>query len=138
VKPSAILETILYARDLDAAETFYGSLLGLERVGKEPGRHVFFRVGNQMLLIFNPDVTILPPGENIALPVPPHGAVGPGHLCFRASAGEITKWREHLESRGVAIEMDFKWPSGGRSLYFRDSSGNSIEFAEPRIWNLDD
>ncbi|MGN6582964.1 MAG: glyoxalase/bleomycin resistance/extradiol dioxygenase family protein, partial [Rhizobiaceae bacterium] len=26
--------------------------------------------------------------------------------------------------------------SGGRSIYFRDPAGNSIEFAEPRIWGL--
>ncbi|TIR45476.1 MAG: glyoxalase/bleomycin resistance/extradiol dioxygenase family protein, partial [Mesorhizobium sp.] len=25
---------------------------------------------------------------------------------------------------------------GGRSIYIRDPSGNSIEFAEPRIWGL--
>jgi hypothetical protein len=37
---------------------------------------------------------------------------------------------------GVAIEADYLWPSGGRSLYFRDSAGNCLEFAEPKIWNL--
>jgi len=33
--------------------------------------------------------------------------------------------------------MDFEWPQGGRSIYFRDPAGNSLEFAEPRIWRLD-
>jgi hypothetical protein len=36
----------------------------------------------------------------------------------------------------VAIEADFEWPKGGRSIYFRDPAGNSVEFAEPRIWGL--
>jgi catechol 2,3-dioxygenase-like lactoylglutathione lyase family enzyme len=26
--------------------------------------------------------------------------------------------------------------TGGRSIYFRDPSGNSLEFAEPRIWGI--
>ncbi len=68
--------------------------------------------------------------------MPPHGARGEGHVCFRASAAEIEAWRAHLEKEGVAIEADFEWPGGGRSIYFRDPAGNSLEFAEPRIWGL--
>jgi catechol 2,3-dioxygenase-like lactoylglutathione lyase family enzyme len=68
------------------------------------------------------------------LPIPPHGAAGPGHVCFRATAAEIEAWRQHLVAKGIAIESDFVWPDGGRSLYFRDPAGNSLEFAEPRIW----
>ena len=41
-------------------------------------------------------------------------------------------WRR----KGVAIEADFEWPGGGRSIYFRDPAGNCLEFAEPRIWKL--
>ena len=36
----------------------------------------------------------------------------------------------------VEIEAEFEWPQGGRSIYFRDPAGNSVEFAEPRIWGL--
>jgi catechol 2,3-dioxygenase-like lactoylglutathione lyase family enzyme len=99
--PLAILETALYAGDLDFAphETEKGS-------------------------------------TSRTLPVPPHGAHGPGHVCFRATADEIERWRGHLEKNGVAIEADFVWPSGGRSIYFRDPAGNSLEFAEPKIWGL--
>ncbi len=134
-RPSGILETIVYAADLDAAENFYRDVLGLEPVSKMAGRQVFYRVGNQMLLIFNPEHTVLPP-KDPKLPVPPHGAVGEGHVCFAASADEITKWRAHLELKGIGIEADFEWPGGGRSIYFRDPAGNAIEFAEPRIWGL--
>ena len=135
MKSSAILETILYAGNLDAAEAFYGQVLGLARTARAGDRHVFFRCGGQMLLIFNPDITLVPPSPG-ALPVPPHGARGPGHVCFKASAEEIGRWRDRLAASGVAIEADFEWPQGGRSLYFRDPAGNSVEFAEPRIWGL--
>jgi catechol 2,3-dioxygenase-like lactoylglutathione lyase family enzyme len=132
---SAILETILYARDLDAVEAFYRRVLGMEPTAVAPGRHVFYKVGDQMLLIFNPDATRVPPKPG-ALPVPPHGADGAGHVCFRASAEEIGAWRARLEANGVAVEADFEWPGGGRSIYFRDPAGNCLEFAEPRIWGL--
>jgi catechol 2,3-dioxygenase-like lactoylglutathione lyase family enzyme len=135
MKPSAILETILYAADLDTAEAFYAGVLGLERTARAGERHVFFRCGGQMLLIFNPQVTRIPPASG-ALPVPPHGSHGPGHVCFGASAEEIAQWRAGLKASGIAIEADFEWPQGGRSLYFRDPAGNSVEFAEPRIWGL--
>ncbi len=130
-----ILETVLYARDLDAAEAFYRDVLDLEVHAKAPGRQVFFRCGDQMLLIFNPDETAKPPAPG-GLPVPPHGTSGRGHVCFRASAAEIAAWRRRLEEKGLAIEADFKWPGGGRSIYFRDPAGNCLEFAEPRIWGL--
>ncbi|HEX9882307.1 MAG TPA: VOC family protein [Hyphomicrobium sp.] len=134
--PSGILETILYATDLEGIEAFYRRALGLEPYAKSEGRQVFYKCGDQMLLVFNPDATQVPPGPDAKLPVPPHGALGEGHVCFRASAAEITAWRAHLEKLGVVIEADFEWPGGGRSIYFRDPAGNCLEFAEPRIWGL--
>jgi catechol 2,3-dioxygenase-like lactoylglutathione lyase family enzyme len=134
--PSAILESALYADDLDAAEDFYTRVMGLERIAKVPGRHVFFRCGEGVLLVFNPRATVKPPEPDARLPVPPHGTTGQGHLCFRAAAEEIERWKAHLAAAGVAIEADFEWPNGGRSIYFRDPAGNSLEFAEARIWGL--
>ena len=135
--PSGILETVLYAVDLDATEAFYADVLGMVPFSKLAGRQLFYRCGDQVLLIFNPQVTVVPPPADAKLPVPPHGATGEGHVCFRASTDEIEAWRQRLEQRGVAIEADFEWPGGGRSIYFRDPSGNCLEFAEPRIWGLD-
>ncbi|RWO60618.1 VOC family protein [Mesorhizobium sp.] len=134
--PSAILESALYVTDLDAAEKFYTDLLGLDLLGKVDGRHLFFRCGDGVLLIFNADATKVPPAPDARLKVPPHGTVGDGHLCFAVSADEIARWRAHLERKKIAIESEFEWPQGGRSIYIRDPSGNSIEFAEPRIWGI--
>jgi len=141
--PSGILESALYVDDLDKAEAFYGGVLGLERISRVGNRHVFFRCGDGVLLLFNPAETVKPPAPDAKLPVPPHGTKGEGHLCFRATGEEIERFRAHLESHGVAIEADFHWPprgdepSGGRSIYFRDPAGNSLEIAEPRIWGLE-
>ena len=134
--PTGVLESALYAEDLARAEAFYGGVLGMERIVAVEGRHVFFRCGEGVVLIFNPGATVEPP-SNPAMPVPPHGAHGQGHLCFRASGEEIGRWVKHLEANGVAIEADFRWPNGARSIYFRDPAGNSLEFAEPQIWGFE-
>lgn len=133
--PSQVLETALYADDLEAAEAFYGGVLGLEKITRAGNRHVFYRCGPGVLLIFNPDETEIhyKAGQ---LPVPPHGARGSGHLCFRAEATELDRWRARLAAAGVEIESDMEWPQGGRSIYFRDPAGNSLEFAEARIWGI--
>lgn len=136
MKPSAILESALYVTDLDTAEAFYRDVIGLELLGRVEGRHAFFRCGGGVLLLFNAEATRIPPAPDARLKVPPHGTVGEGHLCFSASAEEMAGWRTHLAASGIAIESEFEWPQGGRSIYIRDPSGNSIEFAEPRIWGF--
>jgi catechol 2,3-dioxygenase-like lactoylglutathione lyase family enzyme len=130
-----ILETALYAADLDAAADFYGRVLGLEPITRVEGRHLFFRCGPGVLLIFNAEATRLPAPDG-ALPVPPHGAHGQGHVCFRIAGEHFGALRSRLESEGIAIEADFRWPNGARSLYFRDPAGNSLECAEAKLWNL--
>lgn len=131
-----ILETALYAENLEETADFYEHVLGLERFAEVPGRHVFFRTEGQVLLVFRPSATRQPPAPDARLPVPPHGADGAGHVCFAASAAEMDGWVQQLTNHGVAIESAFEWPQGGRSIYFRDPAGNSLEFAEPRIWGL--
>lgn len=128
-----ILEAALYAEDLDAARAFYGEIMGLTELVAVPGRHIFFRAGSTVLLIFNPKATA-DPLSNPTLPVPPHGAQGPGHLCFAASSSAIEKWHERLSAAGCKVEADFRWPGGARSIYFRDPAGNSLEIAEPQLW----
>ncbi len=134
--PSGILETVIYVDNLEAARTFYADVLGLEPFAAVEGRHIFYRCGKQVFLIFDPTATRVV-NEAAPIPVPAHGAQGPGHICFRATGQEIAKWREKLTNAGVEIEADFEWPQGGRSIYFRDPAGNSLEFAEPRIWGLE-
>ena len=131
-----ILETALYAADLEAAAEFYGGVLGLDEISRVSGRHVFFRCGQSVLLIFNPEATIRPPSPGAALAAPVHGATGPGHACFRVSSSALDVWRGQLIDKGVPIETEITWPNGARSLYFRDPAGNSLEIAEPQLWDL--
>ncbi|WP_171207416.1 MULTISPECIES: VOC family protein [unclassified Ruegeria] len=132
--PSAILEAALYASDLDAAERFYGEILGLEQIQRVKDRHVFYRVGGSVLLVFNPAQTEHPP-LNPDLPVPPHGARGSGHVCLVLTRDEIAVMRKHLLDWNIPVDAEFDWPNGARSLYVRDPAGNSVEFAEPHLWS---
>ena len=128
--PDHVLETVLYVDDLDAAEDFYGEVLGLELDSKKDGLFVFFKCGAGMLLLFEPGAAST--GRN----VPPHGAQGPGHACFAVAETDLESWQARLQGAGVAIEQEVDWPRGGRSFYFRDPAGNSLELATPKIWGL--
>jgi catechol 2,3-dioxygenase-like lactoylglutathione lyase family enzyme len=132
MKPiQTVVETGIYADDLDQAERFYGDILTLPLVGKEAGRHLFFQVGaNSMLLVFRPAATLK--GEHL----PAHGGSGPGHIALGIDRADLDAWREHLAEHGVMIEHEETWPRGGHSLYFRDPAGNSVELLTPGLWGL--
>ena len=132
MRPERIIETCLYVDDLDAAESFYTRVLGLKVFAKVPERHVFFRCGQGMCLLFNAAATAK--GETPGIPA--HGADGPGHAAFAMAEADVEAWREQFEREGVEIESEYTWPNGGRSLYFRDPAGNSLELTTPRTWNL--
>jgi len=128
-----IVETGIYADDLSAAERFYADILGLEVRSRQEGRHVFFRVPpSSMLLIFRSQESSQP-GD-----IPSHGASGPGHFAFGIPTAELEVWRTHLLSHGVAIEREVEWSLGGRSIYFRDPAGNSVELLTRGLWDLPD
>ena len=131
MKIKAVVETAIYVDDLPATETFYRAVLGLPIIGKEPGHHVFFRVGeSNVLLAFLAEATLK--GD----PLPAHGASGPGHFALGIEADAFGAWLKTLQGRGVAIEKQVEWPTGGRSIYFRDPSGNLVELITPGVWGL--
>lgn len=124
-----ILESVLYVSDLSAAIEWYQRVLGAELHSVQEGRHAFFRVGAEMLLLFVPESS-----KEIGGEVPAHGAVGEGHLAFATTHQELADWRQHLIEIGVPIETELDWPNGARSIYFRDPSHNSLEFATDDLW----
>ena len=131
MKVKAVIETAVYVDDLRAAETFYCTVLGLPVMGNELGRHVFFQVGEaSVLLAFLAEATLK--GDQF----PPHGASGPGHFALGIAAEDLDGWRKLLHGHGVSIEKEVEWPRGGKSLYFRDPAGNSVELVTPGVWGL--
>jgi catechol 2,3-dioxygenase-like lactoylglutathione lyase family enzyme len=126
-----IHEAALYTDDLEAAERFWRRL-GLPFIGRAEGRHVFFRAGVDLLLVFDASATRRAGGS-----VPAHGATGAGHVALAVpDEAALDAWRRRLEHADVAIETETTWPTGGRSLYFRDPAGNSIELITRGSWGF--
>lgn len=123
------LETCLYVDDLQAAESFYRDVLGLRLHSREEGKFVFFHLGANMLLIFDPSAS-----QGHGHDLPPHGAQGQQHIAFAMDEAHLPAWKKHLATHQVPIECVYTWPNGQHSLYFRDPSGNSLELAPPTIW----
>jgi catechol 2,3-dioxygenase-like lactoylglutathione lyase family enzyme len=127
----AIIETAIYVDDLDATERFYRDIFGLRVIAMVPGRHVFFQVGtSSVLLAFIAEATLKPDEKT------PHGAKGPGHFAMGIESQSLDAWRRKLQENGIAIEDEVTWPRGGRSIYFRDPAGNSVELVTPGVWGL--
>lgn len=126
--PPRIFESVLYADDLAAAEQFYRDVLGLEVISRSE-LLVSFRCADGVLLVFNPAQS-----GAAGRDVPSHGRSGAGHLAFAASDTEREQWKRRLQNANVPIEAEVDWEQGGRSIYFRDPAGNSIEFAPLTLW----
>jgi catechol 2,3-dioxygenase-like lactoylglutathione lyase family enzyme len=93
-----VLETVLYYRNDEQTERFYTEILGMTPIGKEPGRHLFFRAGESVFLLFSADST-----RKGSAGMLPHGAEGEGHTCFVVSEDEYEAWKKHLQKNDVEI-----------------------------------
>jgi catechol-2,3-dioxygenase len=123
-----IKETCLYSRNLDVMEAFYTDILELPPIGKAEGRHVFFRAGSSVLLIFNPESTLK------EKELPPHAGYGPIHIAFEVKSADYLDAKEKFISKGVNILHEATWKSGGKSFYFHDPEGHVLEIVEEGIW----
>lgn len=130
-----IAETCLYALNLEEIESFYSEVLELEIVMKEENRHIFFKCGDSMLLIFNPEHTLNVQTEMDGNPIPLHGTKGPGHVAFGVSPDEFESVKEDLQKKNVPIESEVDWPNRSRSFYFRDPANNSLEIITNDMWD---
>jgi len=123
MKINKIVEAALYVHDIDEAESFYTKVLGLEKIDKTPERDLFLRCGDTVLILFNPEKTKIDGGV-----VPTHGSVGQGHLAFGIPDFDFDGWSKRLVENKVSIEKTVQWDKESKSIYFRDQSGNSLEF----------
>jgi catechol 2,3-dioxygenase-like lactoylglutathione lyase family enzyme len=128
-----VLETSLYADALEPLAAFYCDVLGF-RVLDDGERLIALDAGQgTVLLLFRRGATI----EGVTTPggrIPPHDGDGPVHLAFAIEAEDLPGWERRLAEHGVAVESRVRWGRGGRSLYFRDPAGHSIELATPGVW----
>jgi catechol 2,3-dioxygenase-like lactoylglutathione lyase family enzyme len=128
---TGVLETVLYAADLPAAEQFYAGALGLQLISSSDRARGFRVNESAVLLVFDP---ALAASQAEAADVPPHGTSGPGHVALTVPSGTLDHWRPWLLSQQVSIELERGWERGGRSIYVRDPAGNSVELVEGAIW----
>ena len=129
-----VLEVALYVHDLDRAEEFYRVLFGWATIAGDERFRALRLPGAQVLLLFLTGASS-EPMEAGGGTIPPHGARGSQHVAFKVAAGALGAWRRRLAAQGVAIESEVQWPDGGRSLYFRDADGHSLELVTPGCWS---
>jgi len=130
------LETSLYVADLDRSEAFYARLCGFTTLMRDE-RMCAMAVPNQhVLLLFHRGGSVHASPSPVG-GIPGHDGHGTQHLCFGIPSGALEEWAEHLDREGIALESRLEWPKGGRSLYFRDPDGHSLEVATPGLWDND-
>ncbi len=122
-----IKETCLYVKDLQRTRAFYEGILDFEVIAEVQGRHVFFRVGKDVLLCFIAEST------KKEEKLPWHGAQGSMHVAFEVASEDYEALKARLKERGVKILQEVQWRKG-RSFYFRDPDGHLLEIVEPQIW----
>ncbi len=127
-KISFVKETGIYIDDLEAAEKFYHDLLGLDILTKKEGRHIFFTVGDTILLVFNKAATL---SDNF---LPPHGAEGIVHFALEIEPDDADRWRRYLEDNDIKILKEASF-GDGVSLYFHDPGGNLVELITRGSWD---
>ncbi|MEO5601103.1 MAG: VOC family protein [Cyclobacteriaceae bacterium] len=125
-----IKETCLYIHDLEKAKHFYHSLLGLPVINYMPGKHLFLRVGESVLLLFNAEDSRLKSSP------PPHFGGGKQHFAFEISGKDYANAKGEVEKKGIVIIDEITWPGGKNSFYFNDPEGNVLEILpECGIWD---
>jgi catechol 2,3-dioxygenase-like lactoylglutathione lyase family enzyme len=128
-----LLETSLYARDLQRTAAFYRDLFGFRALVDSPRLVAFEISGRSVLLVFQADATEHDVVDARGV-IPGHDGRGRLHLALSIGADDLGAWRKRLADRGVAIVGEYRWPRGGVSLYMRDPDGALVELATPGLW----
>jgi catechol 2,3-dioxygenase-like lactoylglutathione lyase family enzyme len=124
-----IKETCLYCQNLERAKAFYEEVLELPLISYVKDKHVFFKAGTSVLLIFNPE------DSKYKISPPAHYGAGKQHFAFEVALTEYTKAKEWIIAKGIVITEEVTWAAGGKSFYFEDPEGNVLEILTDRgIW----
>jgi catechol 2,3-dioxygenase-like lactoylglutathione lyase family enzyme len=134
-KVNGILETAIYADDLQTSATFYRDLFGFETLLESDRLIALDVAGKSVLLIFKSGAT-REPFETPGGTIPGHCATGSTHFAFSIDSPDILSWQQRLESSGVVVESIVKWPTGAQSLYFRDPDNHLVELITAGFWRI--
>jgi catechol 2,3-dioxygenase-like lactoylglutathione lyase family enzyme len=132
---NGILETAIYANDMERAQRFYEDVMGLQPMFEDRRLTAYEAGGKSVLLVFKRGASV----EETKLPggtIPGHDGAGPAHFAFAIDAGDLGAWENRLLQHGVVIEGRTEWPRGGTSIYFRDPDGHLVELATPGLWPI--
>lgn len=125
-----VKETCLYVHDLEKAKHFYHERLGLPVINYAEEKHLFLRVGESVLLLFNPD------DSREKRSPPPHYGGGHQHFAFEVPDAAYEQSKQHIAEKGIEIIEEIVWKSGKKSFYFRDPEGNVLEILpDEGIWD---
>ncbi len=128
-----LLETSLYARDLERTAAFYRELFGFKALVDTPRLVAFEIAARSILLVFQAGAT-----EDDVVDargkIPGHDGVGRLHLALSIASDDLDAWRKRLFERAIEIVGEYRWPRGGVSLYIRDPDGALLELATPGLW----
>ena len=119
----------MYFEDLASARHFYHDKLNLPIVSDVENKHIFFRVGNSMLLCFNPQDSKQkerPPG---------HYASGKYHFALEVPREDYENQKAEFINKGLAIIDRVIWKTGQESFYFEDPIANVVEIVPEGIWD---
>jgi catechol 2,3-dioxygenase-like lactoylglutathione lyase family enzyme len=130
MKFSKIKETCLYVNDLEKAKKFYHELLELPLISYLPDKHLFLRLGESVLLLFDPV------DSKLKTSPPPHFGGGEQHVAFEVNDTDYESAKREIASKGIRIIEEVTWKSGKKSFYFKDPAGNVLEILpETGIWD---
>ncbi len=130
IKFKQIKETCIYVKDLDSIYDFYCRILELPLITFLKDKHLFLRVGNSVLLFFNPD------DSSKKKSPPPHYAEGKQHFAFEVADIDYESSKQMILEKGIRITEEVTWKSGKKSFYFEDPAGNVLEIVpDKKIWD---
>jgi catechol 2,3-dioxygenase-like lactoylglutathione lyase family enzyme len=119
---TGVSELVLEVADLDAAEEFYGGVLGLPVVDRWPNRDAIWVMAGERTRIglWKPQVGLA-------------GGRGGVHVHFALHIAEddYDAAVARLRSRGMSVE-EIAFEGAGRSVYVDDPDGNVVE-----LWTWD-
>lgn len=118
IKTTGLYHAGIPVDDLDRAERFYTSILGMEAVHRHPGRSSRLKCGDTGVVLFvrprplNRD-TLKEDGDT--------------HQAFEVAPETFDKAVAFLKSEGYYHEPEYNPRERGRAVYFFDSEGNYLQ-----------